>query len=131
LGKGRHKCDHCGKLGHKIDRCYALHGSSPRSVAVAQNVPVQPSTMDPTSSDISGQPAIFNEFLKLYEDRQNSGSTTSIAHSGTPFAGLTHSNSLGPWVLDSSVTDHITSNKPFFSLLFLPPIIYQPLPWRQ
>jgi len=23
-GKGRPKCDHCGKLGHKIDRCYAL-----------------------------------------------------------------------------------------------------------
>ncbi|KOM41612.1 hypothetical protein LR48_Vigan04g181000 [Vigna angularis] len=28
-GKGRPKCDHCGKLGHKIDRCYALHGRPP------------------------------------------------------------------------------------------------------
>ena len=53
-GKGRHKCDHCGKLGHKIDRCYALHGRPPKSVAVVENVPVQPSTMDSTSSDISG-----------------------------------------------------------------------------
>ena len=24
-GKGHLKCEHCGKLGHKIDKCYALH----------------------------------------------------------------------------------------------------------
>jgi len=39
------------------------------SAAVVQAAPVTPSTMDPTSSDISGPPAIFNEFLKWYEDR--------------------------------------------------------------
>jgi len=43
-GKRRHKCDHCGKLGHKIDRCYALHVRPPIFVAVAPNVPMQPST---------------------------------------------------------------------------------------
>ncbi|XP_068493775.1 uncharacterized protein [Phaseolus vulgaris] len=107
-GKGRHKCDHCGKLGHKIDRCYALHGRPPRSVAVAQIAPVQPSTMDHTSIDTPSQPAIFNEFLKWYEDRQNPSSTASVAHSGTSFVGLTHSTSHGPWVLDSGATDHIT-----------------------
>jgi len=62
--KGRHKCDHCGKLGHKIDRSYALHGRPPKTAAVVQATPVPPSTMDSTSSDISGPPAIFNEFLK-------------------------------------------------------------------
>ena len=45
--------------------------------------------MDPTSSDILGQPAIFNEFLKWYKDCQNSGSIASVAHSSTPFVGLT------------------------------------------
>ena len=35
-GKGHHKCDHYGKLSYKIDRCYALHGSPPKFVAVAQ-----------------------------------------------------------------------------------------------
>jgi len=89
-GKGRHKCDHCGELGHKTDRCYALHGFSPKFVAVAQTVPVQPSTMNLTSYDISGQPAIFNEFFKWYKDRHNSGSTAFVAHSTTPFPGLTH-----------------------------------------
>jgi len=92
-GKGRHKCDHCGKLGHKIDRCYSLHGRPPKSVAVAQTAHVQPSTMDHTLIDNSGQPAIFNEFLKWYED-QNPSSTTFVAHSGTSFVGLTHSISL-------------------------------------
>ena len=53
-GKGRHKCDHCGKLGHKIDRCYALHGRPPKFVAIAQTAPVQLSTMDHTSIDTPG-----------------------------------------------------------------------------
>ena len=73
--------------------------------------------MDHTSIDTLGQPAIFNEFLKWYEDRQNSSSTASVAHSGTSFVGLTHSTSLGPWVLDSGATDHITGNQYFFSSL--------------
>jgi len=62
-GKGRHKCDHCGKLGHKIDKCYALHGYPPKSVAVAQTA------FDHTSIDTLGQLVIFNEFLKWCEDR--------------------------------------------------------------
>ena len=115
LGKGCHKCDHCGKLGHKIDKCYALHGRPPKFVVVAQTAPVQPSTMDHTSIDTSGQPAIFNKFLKWYGNRPNPSSTTSVAHSSTSFVGLTHSTSLGPWVLDSGVIDHITGNKSFFS----------------
>jgi len=60
----------------------------------------------------------FNEFLKWYVDRQNSGFTTSVehtTHTSTSFVGITHSNSFGPWVLDSSATDHIIGNKFFFS----------------
>jgi len=73
--------------------------------------------MDITLSDTSGSPAIFNEFLKWYEDRQNSCSTAFVAHTGISCAGLTHSNSLGSWVLDSGATDHITGNKSLFSSL--------------
>jgi len=87
------------------------------TVAVVQATLVPPSTMDLTLSDTSSPPAIFDEFLKWYDDRQNSGSTASIAYTGIPFVGLTHSNFLGPWVLDSGVTNHITSNKSFFSSL--------------
>jgi len=119
LNKGRHKCDHCGKLDHKIDRCYALHGRPPKTVAFVQAIPAPPSTMDPTSSDISGPSAIFKKFLKWYEDRQNSSSTASVAHTCISFVGLTHSNSLDPWVLDLGATDHITGNKSLFSFVYL------------
>ena len=87
---------HCGKLGHKIDRCYALHGRPPKTIVIAQIAHVQPSTVDHTSFDTPGQPAIFNEFLKWYKDRQNPGFTASVAHSGTSFVGLTQFTSLGP-----------------------------------
>jgi len=73
--------------------------------------------MDHPSVDTPGQPAIFNEFHKWCEDRQNPSSLASVAHSGTSFVGLTHSTSLGPWVLDSGATYHITGNKSFFSSL--------------
>jgi len=113
-GRVCHKCDHCGKLGHKIDKCYILHGRPPRYVSSAQTSHVQPSTMDPTSFDTTGQLAIFNKFLKWYENRQNSNPTASVAHSGTSLSSLNHSNLIGPWVIDSNATYHITSNKSFF-----------------
>ncbi|XP_027912144.1 uncharacterized protein LOC114171132, partial [Vigna unguiculata] len=122
-GKGRPKCDHCGKLGHKIDKCYALHGRPPRSaVVVHSDPPPRSATVDPASSDTAGHPAIFNDFLKWYEERQSSSFTTSgsVARTGTSFVGLTHSDSLGPWVLDSGATDHITDNKSLFSSLSCP-----------
>jgi len=74
-------------------------------------------TVDHTSIDTPGQSTIFNEFLKWYEDRQNPSSTAFVAHSCISFVGLTPSNSLGPWVLNSGVTDHIISNQFFFSSL--------------
>jgi len=76
-------------------------------------------------------PATFNEFLKWYEDRQNSGSTTSVAHTthtGRSLVGITHSNFLSPWVVDSGATNYIIGNKKKI-LLYLPLVIYLPLPW--
>ena len=80
------------------------------------------------SFDTSGQPAIFKEFLKWYEDRQNPSSTASVAHSGTYFVGLTHSTSIGPWVLDSGATYTLLVIN-LFSLPYLLRYIYLQLPW--
>jgi len=68
--QAKDKCDHCGKLGHKIGRCYALHGRPLKYNMIAQIAPpMQPYTVDPIPSNTSGHPTIFNEFLKWYEDR--------------------------------------------------------------
>jgi len=94
-----HECEHCGKPGHKIDSCYALHGRSPRSTAAVQtNLSPPSSTGDPPSSISSDTPAMFYKFLKWYKDQESSSSTASIAHTGTSFVGLTRSSSPGPWV---------------------------------
>lgn len=37
--KGHHKCDHCGKLGHKIKKCYALHYHFPNLATVVHTGP--------------------------------------------------------------------------------------------
>jgi len=87
--------------------------------APSQTPPSKTSIVGPPSSHTSRQRVIFNEFLKWYKDRQIS-SSPSVALTGTSFTGLTHSTSLGPWVLDSGVIDHVTGNKS----IFLFPIYY-------
>ena len=58
---------------------------------------------------------VFSEFLKWYEDRQNSGSTVFVAHTSKSFASITRFNSLDSWVIDSGVANYITGNKTCFS----------------
>jgi len=138
-GKGRPKCEHCGKLGHKIDKCYALHECEhygkpghkidrcytlhrrpPRSAAVVQTNLSPPSSIGDPPFVLPDTLVMFNKFLKWYKDQECSSSTASIAHTGTSFVGLTQSSSLGPWVFNSEATDHITGNKSLFSSLSSP-----------
>ena len=92
-----------------------MHGHPPLSAAAVQtNLSPPSSTGDPPSVP-SDTPAMFNKFLKWYKDQESSSSTTSVAHTGTSFVGLTQSSSPGPWVFDSGATDHINGNKSLFS----------------
>lgn len=113
-GKSRHKCDHCHRQGHTIDRCWKLHGKPPRSANVAQTPQLEPTE---SADKPRPTPAAYEDFVKWFEGHQNSGATASVAHTGKSIACVSQSPSLGPWVLDSGASDHISGNRSLFSSL--------------
>ncbi|RVW22242.1 Retrovirus-related Pol polyprotein from transposon TNT 1-94 [Vitis vinifera] len=95
-GRGqRPHCTYCNKLGHTRDRCYQLHGRPPRTAHVVQSF-ASPLPQPPSSS--SSQAFV-----------------ASVAQPDNASACLTHTSSLGPWILDSRASDHLSGNKDLFS----------------
>ncbi|KAK2377577.1 putative mitochondrial protein [Trifolium repens] len=116
------KCEYCYLSNHAIDHCWKLHGKPPRQANITQ---VDRSRIIQTKPSPQGLPASYEDFLKWCQNNPNSGSTASIAHTGNSSVCLSQS-SLGPWVIDSGASDHVTGNKSLFSSLstsgFLPSI---------
>ena len=69
------------------------------------------------------KPNDYKEYLYLTQVAK-SASISSVAQTDNTSACLTHSSSLGPWILDSGASDHLSDNKDFFSSL----TITSPLP---
>ncbi|RVW52300.1 Retrovirus-related Pol polyprotein from transposon RE1 [Vitis vinifera] len=74
------------------------------------------------TSVISGSPTITSEKLTssdydayLRYQATTSASVTSVVQTGNVSVCFTQSLSLGPWILDSKASDHISGNKHFFS----------------
>ncbi|RVW50126.1 Retrovirus-related Pol polyprotein from transposon TNT 1-94, partial [Vitis vinifera] len=91
-GRGqRPHCTYCNKLGHTRDRYYQLHGRPPRTAHMAQSSD-SPLPQTPSSS----------------ASQTSQASIASVAQPGNASAGLTHTSSLGPWILDSGASDHLS-----------------------
>ncbi|RVW33893.1 putative mitochondrial protein [Vitis vinifera] len=73
--------------------------------------PPQPSSSS-TSQGISFTDSEYDDYLSY--QATESASVTSVAQTGNASACLTHTSSLGPWILDFSASDHIFGNKDFF-----------------
>ncbi|RVW70964.1 Retrovirus-related Pol polyprotein from transposon RE1 [Vitis vinifera] len=115
-GRGqRPYCTYCNKLGHTRDRCYQLHGRPPRTAHVAQSfdpqLPQPPSSS--TSQGISLTNSEYDDYLRYQAAK--SASVASVAQTGNASTCLTHISSLGPWILDSGASDHISAH-PLLSL---------------
>ena len=118
-GRGqRPHCTYCNRPGHIRDRRYLLHGRPPCIAHVAQSsepppLPSQDQPLSP-SQGVTFTPGEYEKFLRL-SHATKSASIASVAQIGNASAYLAHS--LGPWILDSGASDHLSDNKDLFSSL--------------
>ena len=125
-------CEHCKKLGHTKDTCWALHGKpadwKPRLPKAHSHQASTETQGHQASTEIcqSTSSLGFNsdQLAKLYEffsNFQASGqsSTTlssgSLAKKGTFFIVLSTMTHTTPWIIDSGASDHMTDAHHLFS----------------
>ena len=94
---------------------WVIHGCWPCTVNIAQTG--APTTLHPPDK-LRPPPANYVDFLKCYEQLQNSGFTASIVHIGNFFCFSLSVCLLMSLGLDFAAIDHIFGNKSSFSNLF-------------
>ena len=74
-----------------------------------------------TSQGIPPTNSEYDDYLRYQAAK--SASVASVAQTGNASACLTHTSSLGPWILDSGASDNLSSNKDLLSSLTTTPTL--------
>ncbi|XP_029125187.1 uncharacterized protein LOC109815938 isoform X2 [Cajanus cajan] len=120
-GRGNLHCTYCQRDGHTRDMCYSLHGLPSKTANVVQfptsapELKIEPEGNHPITLSTDD----YQEYLQLKATKHASSSIT-VAHTGNSTVCLSHSTSIGPWVLDSGASDHLTGNASLFPNLSSP-----------
>ncbi|KAJ9689558.1 hypothetical protein PVL29_014975 [Vitis rotundifolia] len=115
-------CEHCKKLSHTKDTCWALHGKpvdwKPRQPNKAHSHQASTEThADKTPTKIFQSTSSVGFFSNFQASGQSSTilSSSSLAKKGTFFTVLSTMSHTTPWIIDSGASDHMIDAHHLFS----------------
>lgn len=117
--RGKPWCDHCRKSGHTKETCWKIHGklvdwkpSSARHINKENHGNTALKTDGPTSTESAPFSKEQIELLqKMFgQSLPTPTSSATLAQSGNPLKALSVKQVKRSWIVDSSVSDHMTTD---------------------